>query len=127
MKARVEVLLDYAYCTYVALHAMYDTVHRALINTYTHKCCLLLLLYYCRSTTSAAEVRRSGASIGHVVLLPSCRFILQASGVEVAMCLDNWDKELLICWKTACGEGDPYIVGGARSAVQSGHPLLLLC
>ena len=33
MKARVEVRLDY--CT-VALHAMYDTVHRALINRYTH-------------------------------------------------------------------------------------------
>jgi hypothetical protein len=31
MKARVEV-------RHYALHAMYDTVHRALINRYTHIC-----------------------------------------------------------------------------------------
>ena len=33
MKARVEVR---HYVRTVALHAMYDTVHRALINRYTH-------------------------------------------------------------------------------------------
>ena len=70
---------------------------------------------------------KGGSCVCVVIRLPSCRFILHASGVEVAMCLDNWGKELLICWKTACGEGVPCIVGGARSAVQSGHPLLLLC
>ena len=35
MKARVRVRRD-TYDTPVALHAMYDTVHRALINRYTH-------------------------------------------------------------------------------------------
>ena len=35
MKARVEVRRD-TYTYYVAVHAMYDTVHRALIHRYTH-------------------------------------------------------------------------------------------
>ena len=49
MKARLEVRTDY--CT-VALYAMYDTVHRALINTSTyirtvlvlHRCTVLQIM-----------------------------------------------------------------------------------
>ena len=69
MKARVEVRLDD--CTYVALHAMYGTVHRALIkNRYwyysSYMSCQLAKVRLSFTKYEVRLVRMTGSEFGYL-------------------------------------------------------------